>query len=75
MLNKIKELTSEINAFTAETLEQVEQFRIKHLSKKGTIALLFEDFKNVSVEQKKEIGKALNELKTAALNKINTLKE
>ena len=75
MLNKIKELTSEINAFTAETLEQVEQFRIKHLSKKGTIALLFEYFKNVSVEQKKEIGKALNELKTAALNKINTLKE
>ena len=45
------------------------------LSKKGTIALLFDDFKNVPVEQKKEIGKALNDLKTAALAKVNELKE
>lgn len=75
MLDKIKQIISEIGNFTATTPEEVEQFRIKHLSKKGTIAALFDDFKNVPADQKKEIGKALNELKTAALNKVNELKE
>ena len=75
MLDKIKQLIAEISGFSAHTLEEAEQFRIKHLSKKGTIALLFEDFKNVPAEQKKDIGKALNELKTAAQTKVNELKE
>lgn len=75
MLDKIKQLIAEISGFSAQTPEEVEQFRIKHLSKKGIIALLFEDFKNVPVEQKKDIGKALNDLKTAAQTKINDLKE
>ena len=75
MLNQIKQLIEEISSFTATTPEEVEQFRIKHLSKKGSIATLFDSFKSVPNEQKKEIGKALNELKTAALNKVNELKE
>ena len=75
MLDKIKQIISEIEGFTTTSADEVEQFRIKHLSKKGTIALLFDDFKNVPVEQKKEIGKALNDLKTAALAKVNELKE
>ena len=75
MLDKIKQIISEIGSFTATTPAEVEQFRIKHLSKKGTIAALFDDFKNVPADQKKEIGKALNELKTAALDKVNELKE
>lgn len=75
MLDKIKQLIAELAGFSARSLEEVEQFRIKHLSKKGTIALLFDDFKNVPVEQKKDIGKALNELKSAAQTKINELKE
>ncbi len=75
MLEQIKQLISEIGSFTATTPEEVEQFRIKHLSKKGTIAALFDQFKAVPAEQKKDIGKALNELKTAALDKVNELKE
>ncbi len=75
MLDQINQLITEISGFNATTPEEVEQFRIRHLSKKGTIAALFENFKNVPNEQKKEIGKALNGLKTAALNKVNELKE
>lgn len=45
MLDKIKQIISEIGSFTATTPAEVEQFRIKHLSKKGTIAALFDDFK------------------------------
>ena len=47
MLDKIKQLITEIESFIATTPEEVEQFRIKHLSKKGSIAVLFDDFKNV----------------------------
>lgn len=74
MLDQIKQLIAEISDFSAATPEEVEQFRIKHLGKKGTIAALFDAFKSVPVEQKKEFGKALNELKTAALDKVNELK-
>lgn len=75
MLEKIKQLNAEIDRFNANTLEEVEQFRIKHLSKKGTIASLFDDFRNVPVDQKKAIGQALNGLKNTALAKVNELKE
>lgn len=74
MLDQIKQLIAEISDFSAVTPEEVEQFRIKHLGKKGSIAALFDAFKSVPVEQKKEFGKALNELKTAALDKVNEMK-
>ena len=75
MLDKIKQLSAEIAGFQAKSLEEVEQFRIKHLSKKGTIAALFDDFKTVPADQKKAMGQELNELKNTALAKINELKE
>jgi len=53
----------------------VEELRIKYISKKGSINQLFADFKNVPAEQKKEVGKAINDLKTFALDKINALKD
>lgn len=75
MLDKIKQLRDEIANFQATTLDEVEQFRIKHLSKKGSIAALFDDFKSVPVDQKKAVGQELNVLKNTALEKVNELKE
>ena len=75
MLDKIKQLRDEIANFQATGLEEVEQFRIKHLSKKGSIAALFDDFKSVPVDQKKAVGQELNVLKNTALAKVNELKE
>lgn len=75
MLEQIKLLMSEIESFSATTLEEVEQFRIKYLSKKGIISNLFDEFKNVPTEQKKELGKFLNILKASAFSKINKIKE
>lgn len=75
MLEQIKSLMSEIESFSATTLEEVEQFRIKYLSKKGIISNLFDEFKNVPTEQKKELGKFLNILKASAFSKINKIKE
>ncbi len=74
MLEKIQQLKAEIEAAEASSNEAIETLRIKYLSKKGAISLLFNDFRNVPNEQKKEIGQKLNELKNLATEKINSLK-
>ncbi len=75
MKDKIAQLMQEVENFQPASLEQVEAYRIKMLSKKGTITALFSDFKNVPNEEKKEVGQLINKLKTFTLNKINELKE
>lgn len=75
MLKKIEDLLKEVEAFTTESAEAIEEFRIRLLSKKGIISQLFEEFRNVPVEQKKEFGKNLNILKNKAFEKVNFLKE
>ena len=75
MINKINNLKQEIEALSASTEAEVEELRIKYLSKKGAVSLLFNDFRNVPADQKKEIGQAINELKNIATEKINSLRE
>lgn len=75
MLDKIKALQEEIEKIVVSGKDEVEELRIKYISKKGSISQLFEDFKTVSPDQKKEIGQAINTLKNFALEKINSLKE
>jgi phenylalanyl-tRNA synthetase alpha chain len=75
MREKIEHLLEEVENLKADTKERVEEYRIKWLSKKGEITTLFDDFKNVPGEMKKEFGQKLNELKTKAQEKINALKE
>ena len=75
MLETIQQLLSEVEAFKADNLQQVEEFRIKLLGKKGSITQLFAEFKNVPVEQKKEIGQKINVLKDAVQDKITSIKE
>lgn len=74
MLDKINALRAEVEALTAINAEEVEALRLKYLSKKGEISALMADFRNVPADRKKEIGMAINELKTAATDKINELK-
>ena len=65
---------AEISGLQAHSSEEVEALRIKYLSKKGEISALMADFRNVPADMKKELGMKLNELKNAALDKINALK-
>ena len=74
MIDKIKDLVAEIEALKASKKEEIEALRIKYLSKKGEISSLFNDFRNVPAEQKKEVGMLLNGLKEKAQLKINELK-
>lgn len=75
MLDKINALRQEIDALKASSAAEVEELRIKYLSKKGEVSLLFNDFRNVAAEQKRVIGQALNELKNQATEKINALRD
>ena len=74
MKDRISELLEEVSKLSAENAEQLEALRIKYLSKKGEISSLFNDFKNVAADQKREIGGLLNELKTKATERIAEMK-
>ena len=75
ILNKIDELLKEVQNLSAQNAEEVEQLRLKYLSKKGEITALMNDFRNVPADQKKEVGMKINELKTLATERINELRE
>ncbi len=75
MLDKINALKEEISASVASNLQEVEELRIKYLSKKGSISLLMADFRTVPAEMKRELGQKINELKNFATEKISSLKD
>jgi phenylalanyl-tRNA synthetase alpha chain len=66
MREKIAGLLEQIQSFEAESREHLEAFRIQYLSKKGLIPALFNDFKQVAAEDRKEMGMLLNNLKQKA---------
>ncbi len=73
MLQNIDKILDEARQFSAGTREEIEQFRIKYLGKKGILTDLFRNFKEVPVEQKKEMGQKINELKQFVAERIDTL--
>src|SRR5699024_8912811 len=74
MTDHIKDHIKAVENFEAQDLEQVEAFRIKYLGKKGILNALFADFKKVPKAEKREYGKAVNQLKTKAQEKVDALK-
>ena len=75
MLQNIDRILEEARQFKAETRDEIEQFRIKYLGKKGILADLFRNFKELPVEHKKETGQKINELKQFISEKIESLLE
>ncbi len=75
MIEKIKSLKAEIEGLEASNMAELESLRIKYLSKKGEISLLFNDFRTVPADQKRQVGQELNELKNFATERINSLRE
>ena len=75
MIQKIENLKAELLALSAADAAEVEQLRIKYLSKKGLVTSLFSEFRNVPADQKKELGQRLNELKNLAAERINDLRD
>jgi phenylalanyl-tRNA synthetase alpha chain len=74
MIKHIYKYVEEVEAFEAQSLKEVEAFRIKFLGKKGVLTGFLAGFKEVPNEEKKDYGLAINKLKDAAHQKVNSLK-
>ena len=73
--DRIQELMQQVQDMQAQSTEQMEALRIKYLSKKGEITELFNQFREVPKEEKKELGMQLNALRTMAESKLQEMKE
>lgn len=69
MIDQIKIFKEKLDKTDIKEKKQLEQFRLKYLSKKGLIQDLFLKLKNVPNEQKRSVGQEINNLKILA-NKI-----
>jgi phenylalanyl-tRNA synthetase alpha chain len=74
MRDQIHKLLEEVDRLQVNSPEEAEEYRIKWLGKKGVVRALFEEFKNVPPDIKKEVGQMLNLLNNKAQDKINALK-
>ena len=74
MKQRIEQILAEINELKCKTQKDVEEARVRLLGKKGEVTKLFEEFRTMDKELKKEFGRSLNELKQAAQNKIEEYK-
>ena len=71
MLDKVKVVLEEVSSYSPKNPEELEQFRIQYLGKKGKMNDLFAAFKEVPNDQKKAFGQALNQLKQAIQDKLD----
>ena len=56
MIKHIYKYVEEVEAFEAQSLKEVEAFRIKFLGKKGVLTGFLAGFKEVPNEEKKDYG-------------------
>lgn len=75
MKDKIADLLRQVEDMKAANAEEVEALRIKFLSKKGAVTELFNEFREVPKEEKKELGQALNRLRQTAEARIAEMRE
>jgi phenylalanyl-tRNA synthetase alpha chain len=71
MIEKLKALEKELESIVLNNADETEQFRLKYLSRKGLLNELFEEFKTIANDQKKEVGKVMNLIKQAAQVKFD----
>ncbi len=77
MKEKFEQLKNKLNIELKETqnAQTLEDLRIKYLGKKGQITDLLKGMKDLTVEEKKNFGKLINELKTQAVESISKRSE
>lgn len=63
MVERINQLIEEINSLQVTSKDEVENFRLKFLSRKGLVNQLFEEFKALSGDEKRNVGKVMNQFK------------
>src|SRR2546426_5790381 len=59
---------------SADTLSDLELIRVQYLARKGSVAELFDQLKNIPVEERPANGKLLNELRSVIDSKFHERK-
>ena len=59
MIDKINDLLKRVEAFKPQAAAEVEEFRVRMLGRKGEMNDVFEEFKKVAPELKKELGQKI----------------
>ncbi|QJW89523.1 phenylalanine--tRNA ligase subunit alpha [Spirosoma taeanense] len=71
MLENVKAIQEEIERFDVASKEDLEQFRMRFISRKGVITELFEGLKTVPAENRRAVGQELNGLKNFAQERFD----
>lgn len=74
MDKQIFEIQEKFSQLNPKSLSEVEKIRIEFLGRNGLLTKLFDEFKELSPEDKKEFGKKINSLKNDITEKINSWK-
>jgi phenylalanyl-tRNA synthetase alpha chain len=72
MLDKFNQLVEKAKSFKVSSSEDLENFRLTFLVKKGLLSELIQEFKTLPNDQKKELGKVLNITKQTLEEIYNT---
>lgn len=75
MLDKVKDLHQEIEQYTITSPEQLEQFRMRFISRKGVITELFDALKQVPQADRRAVGQELNGLKNLAQERFESFSQ
>ena len=73
MIDTIEALKREIKAYRVNHKDQLEEYRLKFISKKGVIGEIFEKFRDYAPDEKRKLGAKINELKQEAQVKFKSL--
>jgi len=74
MIEQIENYLKDIDSYKIDSSADLENFRLQYLSKKGRLSELFNQFKTVPPEQKKQTGVLLNQLKETVTEKYDYFK-
>ena len=77
MKEQVEQLKKEIDQKIkeVETIKQLNEIKNEYLSKKGSISLLTANMKDLSIEEKKEVGRFVNDIKNYANEKFDELRK
>ena len=75
MIKEIDKHLEDLGDIKIASIDDLEKFRIKYISKKGIVTSMFSQLKNVPNDQKKEVGLKINSVKQRILDIISLHKE
>jgi phenylalanyl-tRNA synthetase alpha chain len=75
MKQKLEEIQQKLYEYKINSSEDLEKFRLKYLSRKGLMNDLFEEFKQVPNEMKRDLGKLMNVVKSSVQAKFDEAAE